>query len=135
MSNLNNTRRFKSELCCRKTEVGMRWLTFFLAPIAVLIAARVAVRSSAALRVQIAVQLMGWDGVGEIAKEAFATRMLGSKTTASRTEFLGLLDALAEADEKYLSPTGRAVVDADDIAEGHKYLQVVFAYPPCTPPL
>eukprot|EP00729_Bicosta_minor_P025267 gene25267-2672_t len=53
--------------------------------------------------------------------------MLGSKTTASRTEFLGLLDALAEADEKYLSPTGRAVVDADDIAEGHKYLQVVFA--------
>jgi hypothetical protein len=42
--------------------------------------------------------------------------------TASRREFLGLLDALAEADEKYLSPTGRAVVNPDDIAEGHKYL-------------
>ena len=61
----------------------MRW-TFFLVPIAVLIAARVAIRSSAALRVQIAVQLMGWDGVGEIAKEAFATRWLGAKTRGGR---------------------------------------------------
>ena len=97
-------------------------LKVVLAPIIVLVVAKLAIRSSTFLRMQIAVQLMGWSGVGEIAKEAFATRWIGTKTTASRTEFLGVLDALAEADTKYLSPTGHAVVDPVDIAEGHKYL-------------
>ena len=47
-----------------------------------------------------------------------ATRSLpGQKQTNSRIEFIGILDALMEADEKYLSPTGRAVITEDDIAE------------------
>jgi hypothetical protein len=93
-----------------------------LVPLLGAILARVVIRSSGWARVQIAVGLMGWDGVGEIARETFAQRWLGQKMTSSRREFLGLLDALAEADEKYLSPTGRAVVHPDNIAEGHKYL-------------
>jgi hypothetical protein len=95
---------------------------FLLIPILLLIGARLFLKSSAHARLSIAVGLMGWDGVGELAKETFAQRWLGQKQTASRTQFIGLLDALLEADEKYLSPTGRAVVDKDDIAEGHVYL-------------
>ena len=93
-----------------------------LAPLLLAVAMRIALRSSAWARMQIAVNLMGWDGVGDIARETFASRWLGPKMTSSRSEFLGLLDALAEADEKYLSPTGRAVIQPDDIAEGHRYL-------------
>ena len=95
---------------------------FLLIPLLLLIAARLYLKSSAHARIQIAVGLMGWNGVGDLVKETFAQRWLGQKQTSSRTEFIGLLDALMEADEKYLSPTGRAVIDPDDIAEGHIYL-------------
>ena len=94
-----------------------RTCLFLLAPVLFLIGARLFLKSSASARMSIAVNLMGWDGVGEILKETFAQRWLGQKQTSSRTEFIGLLDALMEADEKYLSPTGRAVIDPDDIAE------------------
>ena len=94
----------------------------FAIPLVLLVGTRLFLKSSAHARMSIAVGLMGWDGVGELARETFASRWLGQKQTASRTEFLGLLDALMEADEKYLSPTGRAVVAPDDIAEGHVYL-------------
>ena len=104
-------------MCCSRNV-----LLFLLGPILFLVAARLYLKSSAHARLSIAVGLMGWDGVGNLAKETFAQRWLGQKQTASRVEFIGLLDALMEADEKYLSPTGRAVVDKDDIAEGHVYL-------------
>ena len=95
---------------------------FLLVPVLLLIGARLFLKSSAHARMSIAVGLMGWDGVGVLVKETLAQRWLGQKQTASRKEFLGILDALVEADEKYLSPTGRAVIDPDDIAEGHIYL-------------
>ena len=103
-------------MCSKKT------CLFLLIPLLLLVAARLYLKSSAHARIQIAVGLMGWNGVGDLVKETFAQRWLGQKQTSSRTEFIGLLDALMEADEKYLSPTGRAVIDPDDIAEGHIYL-------------
>jgi len=102
--------------------VGRCCILFVALPVLALIAARLALNSSGMLRMKVAVQLMGWDGVGEIAREAIAQRWIGQKSTASRTEFLDLLDTLAEADAKYLSPTGRGVVHNDDIAEGHVFL-------------
>ena len=59
--------------------------------------------------------------MAEIAREGFAQRLVGQKATESRREWLGLLDVLAEADEKWLGPA-RAVIKTDDIAEGHKAL-------------
>eukprot|EP00666_Eupelagonemidae_sp_cell4sb_P016864 gene16864-4207_t len=75
-----------------------------------------AAKSSAAVRLSIAVNLLGWQGLGEVVKEGFAQpapaaairtggfaqRLLGAKPTATRSEWRGLLDALAEADEKWL---------------------------------
>ena len=90
---------------------------FFLVPILILIVARLYLKSSAHARLSIAINLMGWNGVGNLVKETFAQRWLGQKQTNSRIEFIGILDALMEADEKYLSPTGRAVIKEDDIAE------------------
>lgn len=100
-----------------------RWCClFFGLPVLVLIVARLALRSSSALRLRVAVEVLGWDGIAEVAREAIGTRILGPRDTASRREWRRLLEALAEADEKYLSPTGRAVVEPDDIAEGHRFL-------------
>ena len=72
------------------------------------------------LKVQIAVNLLGWQGFFDVVKDNVATRTLGLKFTQSRGAWHTLVDTLSDFDTKYLSPE-RGVVTESDIAEGHIY--------------
>ena len=93
-----------------------RWL---LASAAVAVAAFALGASPAGLKLRVAVELLGWDGLMVVAREATATRILGARETRSRRAFHEAIDAVAEAELAYLVPN-RRVFDADTLAEGHR---------------
>jgi len=94
------------------------------AVVAALVAAAVAalLQSSTTgpwLKLRVAVELLGWDGLARVARESAAQRVLGARGTHSRRAFHELLDAVSAAELGYLVPQ-RRVVDEETIAEGHR---------------
>jgi hypothetical protein len=73
------------------------------------------------LKIKVAVQLMGWDGLFVVARETVSTRVLGSRQTQSRMAFHKLLDSLSEVDIGYCIPQ-RRIVTEDEIAECHRLI-------------
>lgn len=73
------------------------------------------------LKLQVAKELLGWDGLFLTAREQIGTRLLGARETQSRRELHKLLDLVSKADLEYCVPT-RRVVDDGDIAECHRFL-------------
>lgn len=73
------------------------------------------------LKLRVAKELLGWDGLFHTAKETVALRLLGSRQTESRTQLHALLDLVRRTDLEYCVPT-RRVVDAEDIAECHRFI-------------
>ncbi|KAH9259803.1 hypothetical protein BASA81_002229 [Batrachochytrium salamandrivorans] len=73
------------------------------------------------LKLQVAKELLGWDGLFSTAREQIGLRLLGARETKSRRELHKLLDLVSKADLEYCVPT-RRVVDESDIAECHRFL-------------
>ena len=73
------------------------------------------------LKIKVAVELMGWDGLFTVARETVSNRVLGARQTLSRTAFHELLDTLSEVELEYCVPQ-RRVVTEDEIAECHRLI-------------
>ena len=82
--------------------------------------------SEKSLKVRVAVELMGWDGLFQVTKETIAHRLIGSKMTNSRRKFHEVVDMITKAELEYLVPT-RRVLDAETIAEGHRFLSHIIS--------
>lgn len=82
----------------------MRWLLIVgLIPIGIAIF----LSSNASLKLRVALELMGWQGILNIARESAANRILGAKQTHSRLAYHRFLDALSEIDLQYCVPQRR----------------------------
>lgn len=92
-----------------------------MAVVALAIGARVLRNSDQATKLQVAVNLFGWDGIMHVVRESVANRLVGTKQTQARVAYEELLDTLSEVGQQYLSPE-RAITDTDDVAEGITYI-------------
>ena len=67
--------------------MASKWCCLFLAlPCLAIFGGMAFMKSSAAARLSIAVNLFGWKGLMEVAREGFAQRLVGQKMTKSRVE-------------------------------------------------
>jgi len=69
------------------------------------------------IKVRVAVQLFGWQGLANIVRDQAGERLLGQKLTKSRAAFHDFLDVLELYDAEFLSPS-RAITTTADIADG-----------------
>lgn len=77
-------------------------------------------------RITVAIELLGWDGFIEIARESVKTKIFGPRKTESRKQFRRLLDVLKEVDGEYCAPQRRILTDTE-IAECHRYVTHLLA--------
>jgi len=99
-------------------------------PLAVLLLALLTAawwNSPFSLKIRVAVQLLGWDGLLTIAKETVAQRLVGHRKTKSRNAYHHLVKTLHDVELQYLVPS-RRIVDAETVAEGHRFLAHALRY-------
>jgi len=78
-------------------------------------------QSPFSLKLRVAIDLLGWDGLAVIAQQAIAQRLLGHRRTKSRAAWHRLIKTLHDVELQYLVPQ-RRVTDAETVAEGDRFI-------------